>query len=186
MKPTTELTYKLNDDSLDALRSAIGETLYIVFAPTLSISASNNLVSSSSFSISLEKGFLNLWTNELDGKSLYWQMHVDCNSKPRDIKYEKDKQFKRYELHEPSDIKLKSSSKLKSIDIYSDRDTQTFNAESSTLYSTIFDHSIVFNLENGDTFCVSVDIGMPDSTVIGCDANSIQILLEDKTLRLTI
>lgn len=186
MKPITELKYKLSESSVDALRSIIGEVMHTIYAPELSIATGNNLVSSYSFAISLENGFLNLWTKEIDGKSIYWQMHVERGAKPKNIVYEMDDQFNKYVLDHPSSIDLKSSSKLVSIEIYSDRDTQTVNTESDTLYSTYYDHSVVFVLENGDKFCISVDTGMPDDTVMGYDEKGINILLKDLTLRQTI
>lgn len=107
-------------------------------------------------------------------------MNVERSTTPKEIKYNHNL------MDDPSEIELKSSSKLKSIDIYSHRDTQSINTESDTLYSTVFDHSIVFNLKNGDVFCISADTGMTDSTVVSYDNESLQILLNDKTKRLTI
>ena len=184
---TKNLLYeaRLSEESITALRSILGETIYRIYSPTLELYGKTVIATSLSLDhegvgyIILENAWLETPTEYID----YWQITASLSRTPKDIKTDVGKNGAGDTLYFPiSKINLPyPSSPIKKIDIYESGWLHPENLE-----SVAFDHSLVFCREDETQFSISAYETNQDSLEYTEDKEEINLITKEHKFRFEI
>jgi hypothetical protein len=176
---------RLSEDSITALRSVLGETIYRIYSPTLEVYGKTIIATSLSLHhegigyVVLENAWLETPTEYID----YWQMSARLSKKPKDIKTRVGKNGAGDTLYFPiSTIQLPyPASPIEKITVHESKWSHEENLE-----SIAYDHALVFYLKEGNRFCISAYPTNQDSLEYTEDENEINLITKEHKLRFEI
>jgi hypothetical protein len=176
---------RLSEETIAALRTILGETIYRIYSPTLEIYGKTVIATSLSLHhegvgyVILENSWLETPTEYID----YWQLSARLSRTPKDIKTRIGKNGSGDTLYFPiSTIQLPNpSSPIEKIMVYEDSWSHEENLESMA-----YDHALVFYLNEGNRFCISSYPTSQDSLEYTEDENEINLITKEHKFRFEI
>lgn len=175
---------RLSEETVAALRSVLGETIFRIYAPTLELSGKYAL--SPSMSLHREGiGYVvieNAWMETPIEYIDYWQISARLSRTPKVIKTRIGRDGAGDTLYYPSQINLAfSSAAINRIVIHEETWSNAENQE-----SIAYDHALVFYREDGSKFCISAYPTNQDSLEYTEDESEINSTVEAHKLRLEL
>lgn len=176
---------RLSEESITALQSILGETIYRIYSPTLEVYGKTVIATSLSLDhegigyVILENAWLETPTEYID----YWQLSAHLSRTPKDIKTDIGENGAGDTLYFPiSTINLPHpASPIEKITVYEDNWSHEGNLESIS-----YDHALVFYLKEGNRFCISAYPTNQDSLEYTEDENEINLITKEHKLRFEI
>ena len=176
---------RLSEESISALCSILGETIYRIYSPNLEVWGKNIIAPS----LSLHRegiGYIvleNTWSETPTEYIDYWQMSARISESPKDIKFRKGKNGAGDTFYHPfCTIQLPyPASPIERITVHEENWSHEENLESIS-----YDHALIFHLQRGNRFCISANPTNQDSLEYTEDENEINLIAEKHQLRLEI
>jgi hypothetical protein len=170
---------RLSEDTICALRSVLGETIYRIYSPTLEVYGKN--ITATSLSLHREGiGYVvleNIWLETPTEYIDYWQLSARISRKPKDIRHKTGKDGAGDTFYFPfSTVQLPyPSSSIEKIDVYENIWSHPENQE-----SIAYDDALVFYLKEGNRFCISANQTIQDCLEYTEDENEINLFTKNK------
>ncbi len=172
---------RLSEETIAALRSILGETIYQIYAPTLEMGGKWALAPSLSLHregvgyVVIENEWMETPTEFID----YWQISARRSQSPKDIKTRIGENGAGDILYYPSHINLAfSESAINRIAVHEETWSNIENQE-----SVAYDHALIFYREDGYRFCISAYPTNQDTLEYTEDENAIDSIVEAHKLR---
>jgi hypothetical protein len=150
----------LTPKDLRLIPSLLGQNVYMIYSKTISADVNNHDFEASSFSLSLDKGFICFQTSWIGKNDYeYYQIEVTKRDDPIGIKRSSDNA-----LIDPSSISMTPASKIETIELYADKDEEEWNSEGRELITVKYDSAFLFRQEDGNSYLIGVSETIADLT----------------------
>jgi hypothetical protein len=170
----------LSSKYLQFIPSLLGQKIFMIYSKTVSVDVNYHEFKASSFSLSLDKGFVCFQTRWIDMNDYdYYQLELSKSDDPIGVKRSKDNA-----LIDPSSISMTPASIVKSIELYADKDEEEWNSEGRELITVKYDSAFLFRQEDGKSFLIGVSESIADLTQFIRDEKAIMKRLSGLEKRL--
>lgn len=150
----------LTPENLRLIPSLLGQNIYKIYSKTIDADVNNFNFEASSFSLSLDKGFICFQTSWIDDNDYeYYQLEISKRNDPIGILRSSDNA-----LIDPSSILMAPASKIEKIELYADKNEEEWNSEGRELITVKYDSAFLFRQEDGNSFLIGVSESIADLT----------------------